>query len=115
MDEAAKKAILRHFPYGLYVVTVAHDGEDHGMTANWVASGVRSADGRGRHREYLQDNRHDPRFPPLRDQPFADRAARSRRQIGAQLRSGAAETQGNQDETGPGIRRSGPGGRLGMG
>ena len=36
MDEAAKKAILRHFPYGLYVVTVVHDGEDHGMTANWL-------------------------------------------------------------------------------
>lgn len=36
MDEAAKKAILRHFPYGLYVITVAHDGEDHGMTANWL-------------------------------------------------------------------------------
>ena len=36
MDEAAKKAILRHFPYGLYVVTVAHDGEAHGMTANWI-------------------------------------------------------------------------------
>lgn len=36
MDEAAKKTILRHFPYGLYVVTVTHDGEDHGMTANWL-------------------------------------------------------------------------------
>jgi flavin reductase (DIM6/NTAB) family NADH-FMN oxidoreductase RutF len=36
MDETAKKTILRHFPYGLYVVTVAHDGEDHGMTANWI-------------------------------------------------------------------------------
>ncbi len=36
MDEAAKKTILRHFPYGLYVVTVASAGEDHGMTANWV-------------------------------------------------------------------------------
>src|SRR5207247_2291581 len=36
MDEAAKKSILRHFPYGLYAVTVAHDGEDHGMTANWL-------------------------------------------------------------------------------
>ena len=36
MDEAAKKAILRRFPYGLYVVTVAHGGEDHGMTANWL-------------------------------------------------------------------------------
>lgn len=36
MDEAAKKTILRHFPYGLYVVTVAQDGEEHGMTANWI-------------------------------------------------------------------------------
>lgn len=36
MDEAAKKAILRHFPYGLYVVTVAHNGDEHGMTANWL-------------------------------------------------------------------------------
>ena len=36
MDQAAKKTILRHFPYGLYVVTVAHGGEEHGMTANWI-------------------------------------------------------------------------------
>jgi flavin reductase (DIM6/NTAB) family NADH-FMN oxidoreductase RutF len=36
MDAAAGKAILEHFPYGLFVVTVAHDGEEHGMTANWV-------------------------------------------------------------------------------
>jgi flavin reductase (DIM6/NTAB) family NADH-FMN oxidoreductase RutF len=36
MDEAAKKAVLRSFPYGLYVVTVAHGGDDHGMTANWI-------------------------------------------------------------------------------
>lgn len=36
MDQAAKKTVLRHFPYGLYVVTVAHGGEEHGMTANWV-------------------------------------------------------------------------------
>ena len=36
MDDAAKKTVLRHFPYGLYVVTVAHDGEEHGMTANWL-------------------------------------------------------------------------------
>jgi flavin reductase (DIM6/NTAB) family NADH-FMN oxidoreductase RutF len=36
MDEAAKKTVLRHFPYGLYVLTVSHDGEDHAMTANWV-------------------------------------------------------------------------------
>jgi flavin reductase (DIM6/NTAB) family NADH-FMN oxidoreductase RutF len=36
MDEAAKKTVLRHFPYGLYAVTVAHDGDEHGMTANWL-------------------------------------------------------------------------------
>ena len=36
MDQAAKKTVLRHFPYGLYALTVAHGGEEHGMTANWV-------------------------------------------------------------------------------
>src|SRR5207244_10540351 len=36
MDAAAKKTVLRQFSYGLYVVTVAHGGEEHGMTANWV-------------------------------------------------------------------------------
>lgn len=36
MDDAAKQTVLRHFPYGLYVVTVASGGEEHGMTANWV-------------------------------------------------------------------------------
>lgn len=36
MDAAAKKTVLRHFPYGLYVVTVTHGGEEHGMTANWI-------------------------------------------------------------------------------
>jgi flavin reductase (DIM6/NTAB) family NADH-FMN oxidoreductase RutF len=28
--------VLHRFPYGLYGVTVAHDGEEHAMTANWV-------------------------------------------------------------------------------
>ena len=36
MDATAKKTVLRQFSYGLYVVTVAADGEEHGMTANWV-------------------------------------------------------------------------------
>jgi flavin reductase (DIM6/NTAB) family NADH-FMN oxidoreductase RutF len=36
MDEAAKQTVLRHFPYGLYAITVAHGGDGHGMTANWV-------------------------------------------------------------------------------
>jgi flavin reductase (DIM6/NTAB) family NADH-FMN oxidoreductase RutF len=36
MNAEATKTVLRHFPYGLYVLTVAHGGEEHGMTANWV-------------------------------------------------------------------------------
>ena len=36
MDATAKQTVLRHFPYGLYVVTVTAGGEEHGMTANWV-------------------------------------------------------------------------------
>ncbi len=36
MDEAAKKTVLRQFPYGLYALTVKHGGDEHGMTANWV-------------------------------------------------------------------------------
>ena len=35
MDTNAKK-VLRQFPYGLYVVTVAQGGNEHAMTANWV-------------------------------------------------------------------------------
>lgn len=36
MDTNAKKTVLRQFPYGLYAITVAYDGQEHGMTANWV-------------------------------------------------------------------------------
>src|SRR5260370_33372993 len=36
MDEAAQQTVLRQFPYGLYAVAVRHEGEEHGMTANWV-------------------------------------------------------------------------------
>lgn len=36
MDAAVKKNILRRFPYGVYALTVAYSGEEHGMTANWV-------------------------------------------------------------------------------
>lgn len=36
MDASAKRTVLRHFSYGLYVVTVVADGEEHGMTANWA-------------------------------------------------------------------------------
>lgn len=34
--DAAAKALLEHFPYGLYVVTVRSDGEEHGITVNWI-------------------------------------------------------------------------------
>lgn len=37
MNESAKKTVLRHFPYGLYALTVKHGGDEHGMTANWVS------------------------------------------------------------------------------
>jgi len=36
VNESAKKTVLRQFPYGLYVVTVMSEGEDHGIAANWV-------------------------------------------------------------------------------
>jgi flavin reductase (DIM6/NTAB) family NADH-FMN oxidoreductase RutF len=36
MNPESSKTVLRHFPFGLYVVTVSQDGEEHGMTANWV-------------------------------------------------------------------------------
>lgn len=36
MDAAAKQSVLRMFPYGLYAVTVAAEGEGHAMTANWI-------------------------------------------------------------------------------
>jgi len=37
MNDTTKKTVLRHFPYGLYALTVKHGGEEHGMTANWVS------------------------------------------------------------------------------
>ncbi len=37
MDAAAKKAILRLFPYGLYAVTVARGDERNAFTANWLS------------------------------------------------------------------------------
>ena len=36
MSGVTGHAVFRHFPYGLYAVTVKHAGEEHGMTANWV-------------------------------------------------------------------------------
>ncbi|HKC47622.1 MAG TPA: flavin reductase family protein [Gemmatimonadales bacterium] len=36
MDHSVAQKLLERFPYGLYVVTVRADGEEHGMTANWI-------------------------------------------------------------------------------
>lgn len=36
VDRTATQAVFSRFPYGLYVVTVAHGGDEHGMTANWL-------------------------------------------------------------------------------
>ena len=36
MDPATPQAVFGHFPYGLYAVTLAHGGNEHAMTANWV-------------------------------------------------------------------------------
>src|SRR5690242_12458214 len=36
LDEAAKKAVLRLFTYGLYAVTCAHEGDRNVFTANWL-------------------------------------------------------------------------------
>jgi flavin reductase (DIM6/NTAB) family NADH-FMN oxidoreductase RutF len=37
MNDAAKQSALRQFPYGLYALTVKHEGEEHGITVNWVS------------------------------------------------------------------------------
>jgi flavin reductase (DIM6/NTAB) family NADH-FMN oxidoreductase RutF len=36
MDAAAKKNLLRRFPFGLYAVTVAEGDEVNAFTANWL-------------------------------------------------------------------------------
>lgn len=36
MNDAAKLTMLRHVPYGLYAVTLAHGGDQHAMTATWL-------------------------------------------------------------------------------
>jgi flavin reductase (DIM6/NTAB) family NADH-FMN oxidoreductase RutF len=37
MDEAAKKRLLRHFTYGLYIITVAEGDFYNAFTANWLS------------------------------------------------------------------------------
>jgi flavin reductase (DIM6/NTAB) family NADH-FMN oxidoreductase RutF len=37
MNDAAKDTVLRQFRYGLYALTVKHEGDEHGLTAMWVS------------------------------------------------------------------------------
>src|SRR2546422_8321361 len=37
MNEAGQEPVVRHFTYGLYAVTVKREGDEHGITANWVS------------------------------------------------------------------------------
>lgn len=37
LDQAAKKAVLRYFTYGLYAVTCAHERDANVFTANWLS------------------------------------------------------------------------------
>src|SRR5438876_266166 len=37
MNEGAKETVLSHFTYGLYAVTVKREGDEHGITANWIS------------------------------------------------------------------------------
>jgi flavin reductase (DIM6/NTAB) family NADH-FMN oxidoreductase RutF len=37
MNDAAKELVLRQFRYGLYALTVKHQGDEHGITATWVS------------------------------------------------------------------------------
>ena len=36
MNEAETQAVLGRLTYGLYALTVKHEGDEHGITANWV-------------------------------------------------------------------------------
>jgi len=36
MDVKAKKAVLRLFTYGLYIVTCRYEGQQNAFTANWL-------------------------------------------------------------------------------
>jgi flavin reductase (DIM6/NTAB) family NADH-FMN oxidoreductase RutF len=37
MNDAAKELVLRQFRYGVYALTVKHQGDEHGITATWVS------------------------------------------------------------------------------
>jgi len=37
MNDAVTQSVLEHLAWGLHVLTVRRDGEEHGMTASWVS------------------------------------------------------------------------------
>ncbi len=37
MNDAAKQRVLQRFTYGLYLLTVKHEADEHGITATWVS------------------------------------------------------------------------------
>jgi flavin reductase (DIM6/NTAB) family NADH-FMN oxidoreductase RutF len=37
MNDTARQSVLQRFTYGLYALTVKHEGDEHGITANWVS------------------------------------------------------------------------------
>ncbi len=37
MNAAATQTVLRHVTYGLYALTVKREGDEHGITVNWVS------------------------------------------------------------------------------
>ena len=111
MDADAKKTVLRHFPYGLYVLTVAHNGEEHAMTANWVTQTAFeppmiavAVENTSKTIGMIRDAHL------LRGQSPHVGPARPGGQTGTVLGAGAAEAQGDQDETGTRLedRRSWP-------
>src|SRR5258705_9826404 len=65
MNDAARRTVFGHFPYGLYAVTLAHGGEEHGMTATWVTQAsfeppmlVVAVENRSRMIGMMRDARH---------------------------------------------------------
>jgi len=65
MNAAAKQAVLGHFTYGLYALTVKREGDEHGMTANWVSQAsfdppmvVVAVESRSRMIEMIRDAHH---------------------------------------------------------
>jgi flavin reductase (DIM6/NTAB) family NADH-FMN oxidoreductase RutF len=65
MNDTAKQAVLARFTYGLYALTVKHEGDEHGMPARWVSQAsldpamvVVAVDSTSRTIELIRDAHH---------------------------------------------------------